>query len=58
MITYNFTEGKTETKTYKEISNKNQSWMGKDEIVRIFKTDHIKKHNNEQFDTRYEEINY
>jgi hypothetical protein len=56
MTTYNFTNGKKETKTYKEISNKQQGCYGKNEMIRMFKTDNIKTHENEMYDTRFEEV--
>lgn len=56
MTTYNFTNGKKETKIYKEISNVSQGCYGKDEMIQIFQTDDITKHENEQYNTRYEEV--
>jgi hypothetical protein len=56
MTTYNFTNGKKETKTYKEISNKQQGCYGKNEMIRMFKADNIKTHENEMYDTRFEEV--
>ena len=56
MRTYNFTDGKKETKTYKEISNKQQGCYGENEMVRLFKTDNIDTHENEMYDTRFEEV--
>lgn len=55
MRTYNFTNGKKETKTYKEISNVLQGCYGKDEMVQRFQTDDITNHQNEQYDTRFDE---
>ncbi len=56
MKTYNFTDGKKETKTYKEISNKQQGCYGENEMIRMFKTDNIDTHENEMYDTRFEEV--
>ncbi len=54
MTTYNFTNGKKEIKTYREISNKEQGYLSKGEVIRVFRTD--KLFSNEWFDTRFEEI--
>ena len=54
MTTYNFTNGKKQTVTYKEISNKDQHCYSKEELIRTFKTDNIEKHENEKLDTRFE----
>jgi len=56
MRTYTFTNGKKETKTYKEISNVSQGCYEKDEMVQRFQTDNITKHQNEQYNTRFEEV--
>jgi len=56
MKTFNFTNGKKEVKTYKEISNDVQGIYGKNEIIRVLKTDNIKELENEQYRTRFEEI--
>lgn len=56
MKTYNFTDGKKETKTYKEIYNKNQGCYVENEMIRMFKTDNIETHENEMYDTRFEEV--
>lgn len=56
MSNYNFTNGKKETKTYKEISNVAQGCYGKDEMIQRFQTDDITKHENEQYNTRFEEL--
>ena len=56
MTTYNFTNGKKETKTYKEISIKSQGCYGENEMIRIFKTDNIDTHENEYYQTRFEEV--
>ena len=54
MKTYNFTNGKKQTLTYKEISNTKQGCYSKDEVIRVFKTDKIFENN--QYDTRFELI--
>lgn len=56
MKAYNFTNGKKEIKIFKEISNKKQGCYGENEMIRIFKTDKIAVHQNEQYDTRFEEV--
>lgn len=54
MTTYKF-NNKKEVKTYKEISNVAQGIYGANETIRRFQTDDITKHENEQYDTRFEE---
>ncbi|MCP4109885.1 MAG: hypothetical protein GY749_30925 [Desulfobacteraceae bacterium] len=54
MKTYNFTDGKKEIKTYREVSNIEQGYLSKDETLRTFKTDILFE--NEQYDTRFEEV--
>ena len=54
MTTYKFTNGTKEVKTYKEISNKNQGCYSENETLRTFKSN--KLFDNEQYDTRFEEI--
>ena len=54
MTTYNFTNGKKETLTYREISNKNQNYYSGNEVIRTFKTDNIDKHENTNLYTRFE----
>jgi hypothetical protein len=56
MTTINFTNGKKETKNYKEVSNTNQGVYGKDEIIRTVSTDNVNELTNEQYNTRFEEI--
>jgi hypothetical protein len=51
-----FTNGKKQVKTYKEISNKNQGCYSKDEMIRKVLTDKIDELKNEQYDTRFEEV--
>ena len=54
MKTYNFTDGKKETKVYKEISNMAQGVYGKNEMIRRFATDKLIE--NEIHNTRFEEV--
>lgn len=56
MKAYNFTSGKREVKTFKEISNKKQGCYRENEVIRVLKTDKITVHQNEQYDTRFEEV--
>jgi hypothetical protein len=56
MKTYNFTNGKKEVKTYKEVSNKEQGVYGNNETIRFVKTDDIEQLKNEVYETRLEEI--
>jgi hypothetical protein len=56
MNTYNFTNGKKEIKSYREISNKKQHIFSENEVIQVFKTDNINKMKNKNWDTRFEEI--
>jgi hypothetical protein len=56
MRTYNWTNGKKETKKYKEISNIAQGVYAKDEVMQVFITDDISKHKSEWYDSRIEEV--
>ena len=56
MKTYNFTNGKKETKTYREISNIDQGCYRKDEVLITVLIDDIEILKNEQYDTRFEEV--
>ncbi len=56
MKTYNFTNGKKETKTYKEISNINQGCYSENEILRTVSADDIEILKSDYYDTRFEEI--
>jgi hypothetical protein len=55
MTTYKF-HTKKEVKTYKEISNIAQGIYGANEMIRKFQTDEITKHENQNYDTRFEEV--
>lgn len=50
------TNGKKQVKTYREISNKNQGCYIMNETLRVIKTDKIESIKNEQYDTRFEEV--
>lgn len=54
MTTYNFTNGKKEVKTYREVSNKEQGCYSDNETLRTFNAD--KLFENEQYETRFEEV--
>ena len=56
MTNYNFTNGKQETKTYKEISNVAQGVYSANEVLRTVSTDDIESITNDQYDTRFEEV--
>lgn len=55
MTTYKF-NNKKEVKTYREISNVAQGIYGANETIRRFQTDDITKHENEKYNTRFEEV--
>lgn len=55
MTTYKF-NSKKEVKTYKEISNVAQGVYGANEMIRNFQTDDITKHENDRYNTRFEEV--
>ena len=56
MRVYNWTNGKKEVRTFKEISNKAQGIFSANETIQMFKTDNISKHQSEIYDTRFEEV--
>ena len=54
MRSFNFTNGKKETLKVREISNRSQSIYSENELIRVFFTDNLSKHENENLDTRLE----